>query len=146
MSGIALSCIMVQVSGKLNGIALSPFVYTDSTRGISFSLYHFCNNFKGFACSPYGISGVHVQSLKTSKFEGVALSFGFVYFYEIKGLIIGSALVSEKHKGISIGLYNHSKKLNGIQFGLFNYAGNNPRALRYLPIVNMHLGKRDRIF
>ena len=41
--------------------------------------------------------------------------------------------------GISIGLFNYSKKLKGFQFGLLNYVENNPKFLKIIPFINLHL-------
>ncbi len=46
---------------------------------------------------------------------------------------------NQKMSGISIGLLNTTSQLRGVQLGLLNYAGNNPRWLRLLPLVNLHL-------
>jgi len=42
-------------------------------------------------------------------------------------------------------LYNRTEELHGLQVGLLNYAGNNPKGLRMLPFVNMHLKKANRV-
>ena len=136
MNGAAFSFLAI-ASEKLNGFSASTLISTDTTRGVSFAFINFCNHFKGFSCSTHGI--LSLKSHKNSKFEGLAIAFGAVFFEEIKGVTVCGASISKRQKGLSIGLYNHTKNLKGIQFGLLNYAANNPRMLRYLPIINMHL-------
>ena len=48
-------------------------------------------------------------------------------------------LANQRFTGLSIGLVNYSAQLKGVQLGLLNYAGNNPRWLRLLPLINIHL-------
>ena len=48
-------------------------------------------------------------------------------------------MVNKRFTGVSIGLVNYTARLKGVQLGLTNYAGNNPRWLRLLPLVNVHL-------
>lgn len=56
------------------------------------------------------------------------------------GLVISPGFVlAEEVRGLAIGLVNYSGQLRGVQLGLFNYAANNPRGLRLLPLVNVHL-------
>jgi hypothetical protein len=43
--------------------------------------------------------------------------------------------------GLSVALYNRANELHGIQLGVLNYAGNNPKGLRMLPFINLHLRK-----
>ncbi|MFQ5629833.1 MAG: LA_2272 family surface repeat-containing protein [bacterium] len=38
-----------------------------------------------------------------------------------------------------MGIFNFAKKLKGFQIGFLNYAGNNPKWLRLLPLMNVHL-------
>ena len=38
--------------------------------------------------------------------------------------------------GLSIGLLNYAWEAHGLQIGVLNYAGNNPKGLRWLPILN----------
>ena len=48
-------------------------------------------------------------------------------------------MVNQSYTGLSIGLVNYTARLKRVQLGLANYAGNNPRWLRLLPLVNVHL-------
>jgi hypothetical protein len=58
-----------------------------------------------------------------------------------RGLLIAPYVrVSGDHHGVSIALLNRTRRLHGMQLGLFNWAGNNSRALRLLPIANVHRG------
>jgi len=47
--------------------------------------------------------------------------------------------VNDRFTGLSIGLINYTRQLKGVQLGLFNYAGNNPRWLKVLPLINLHI-------
>jgi len=48
-------------------------------------------------------------------------------------------LANRETVGLSIGLVNYTAELRGVQIGLLNYARNNPRWLRLLPFLNLHL-------
>ena len=75
-------------------------------------------------------SGVNARDV-----HGLAL--GIVNGVDVKSL--HGVWVNRDTQGLSIGLLNVARHLNGIQIGLLNYAGNNPKFLRLLPLVNAHL-------
>ena len=55
------------------------------------------------------------------------------------GLLTGAITQAKgEHHGLAIGIINTAARLRGVQIGLLNYAGNNPRGLRWLPLLNAH--------
>lgn len=93
-----------------------------------------------------GLGGVGAGEAIT----GIALSVVSVGARDIKGMTVsgfnGMSIkrgrlkrVNERMTGLSIGLVNATLHLKGVQIGVINYAGNHPRWLRILPLINLHL-------
>lgn len=56
------------------------------------------------------------------------------------GLAMGAFVkVKRQLGGVSIGILNYADSLNGLQIGILNYCGNNPKGLKLLPLINLHL-------
>jgi len=119
---------------------------------------------RGVACTLGGIGGESLDGIMVAglgmgasgRIRGVAIGSGLVFAPQVTGLAAGMLnglyidridledflhvkLANESFTGLSIGLVNYSARLKGVQLGLVNYAGNNPRWLRLLPLVNVHL-------
>ncbi len=61
---------------------------------------------------------------------------------ETPGLAVGALCRSSRlSRGMTVALINSTNRLQGVQLGLVNHAGNNPRGLKVLPILNVHLGR-----
>ena len=90
------------------------------------------------------------------RIRGIAVGTLVAFAPEVTGLMVGGLnglyidridledflhfeMANERFRGLSIGFVNYTAELKGVQLGLFNYAGNNPRWLRLLPLVNVHL-------
>jgi hypothetical protein len=90
----------------------------------------------------YGnIRGLTVGGYKTEarSLEGVNISIIRTKLRDLYGVsVAGYNHIQRDQFGLTIGLYNRAPSLNGIQIGLLNYAGNNPPALRWLPLINAH--------
>lgn len=59
-------------------------------------------------------------------------------------LLVGPVCLAQDSSlqtGITIGVLNVAKELRGIQIGLLNYAANNPPPFRWLPVLNLNLGR-----
>jgi hypothetical protein len=122
------------------------------------------NDLAGIACSPGVIGGERLDGLMlgglglgaVDRIRGIAAGSLLVFAPDVTGLAVGALngvyvdridledflhfnLANQRFTGLSIGLVNYTAELNGVQLGLFNYAGNNPRGLRLLPLVNLHL-------
>jgi hypothetical protein len=72
--------------------------------------------------------------------NGLAVGIISVGAEKVKG--VTSAILycySSKQYGLSIAGFNKTENLHGIQVGIINYAGNNPKLLKWLPIINFHL-------
>ncbi len=124
INGIAVSGLFVAGIQGINGLAIGGLAVSSDTKNIngvalSPGILYCGNNFKGI-----GVSGIFLRS---GVFKGLALA-GFAKTNQMFGL--------------SFALYNRTNELHGIMLGLLNYAGNNPRGLRMLPFLNMHLMKK----
>jgi len=137
----------------------------EDLRGIfAGGLFVGCENLDGIACSLGGIGGLSLDGIMLAglglgaeeRIRGIAIGSALVFAPEATGLTVGALnglyidridledflhfnLVNQRFTGLSIGLVNYSARLKGVQLGLVNYAGNNPRWLRLLPLVNVHL-------
>lgn len=121
MNGLAVSGLFTGTDGEINGVVLSPTVYSAS-------------RINGFSFGPGVI-------WSDSIVNGLAVSAGYVKADQMNGVSVSGFSNTKVAKGISIGVFNKTKELHGLQLGLINYAGNNPKLFRTLPLINIHLGK-----
>ncbi len=71
--------------------------------------------------------------------EGLAASVVHVRCERLHGLALGGwCRVMKEQQGVTVGLLNTARSLRGVQIGLLNHAANNPRYLRWVPILNLH--------
>lgn len=154
-------------SGKMNGINISFSVeskmsngiqigglasHTHTINGVSIaSIYHNANKINGIATS-FGINCDTLNGLFVG--FGVAASDPKWPNKVINGFAAGVFAVgaervngatfcfmwsySREHYGLSIAAVNETDNLHGLQIGLLNYAGNNPKLLRWIPLINFH--------
>lgn len=120
ISGVAISGISIVAHKAINGLAFSGLaVFTDEDiNGVASSL--------AFIYAGGGI-------------QGIALTVGYLETEIFKGVAIAAYAKTNQMNGLSIALFNRTNELHGVQFGLINYAKNNPRGLRILPFINLHL-------
>jgi hypothetical protein len=86
-----------------------------------------------------GIGGV---GLGAERFRGIGLAGGMLRAVDFGGL--GAAAycrTTRRQEGVTIALLNIARELHGVQVGVLNWAGNNPRGLRLLPVLNAHFGE-----
>jgi hypothetical protein len=126
-NGLVLGGLIVY-SEKFNGIGLAGIALAGDT-------------LNGLFISGYGVSYMG-QYCQIKLLNGIAIGGIGTSFKRVNGLTIGAINTSLEHYGLSIGIFNQTQKLKGIQIGLINYAANNPRFLRWLPLINLHF--RDR--
>jgi hypothetical protein len=119
ISGIAVSGICVGAHKAINGLAIGGLVVSNG-------------DINGVATGLAYISAGEV-------FRGLAVTAGYLKSDMFKGIAIASYARTNQMNGLSIALYNRTKELHGVQFGLLNYAENNPKGLRILPFINLHL-------
>ncbi|MBD3224589.1 MAG: hypothetical protein GF313_07660 [Caldithrix sp.] len=99
----------------------------------------------GFGTGAPVIKGMTLSGVASGaeKFIGVNGSIGVLRIPDggqFKGLSVSTFnWIKGNQTGITIGLLNIAKELNGLQVGILNYADNNPKWLRVLPILNVHL-------
>lgn len=121
-NGLSIASIW-QTSEKMNGVAVSFGIDSDTLNGL----------FVGF-----GLSSPR-RIIDDRVINGLAIGV-FVAAEKIRGVAIAlGESYSKKQIGISISASNKTDELHGLQIGLINYAGNNPRLLRWLPLINFHL-------
>lgn len=91
-----------------------------------------CETLTGVGISLFGVAG--------ETLEGAAVTVVWNQFEDARWLATGAVNRARyRMTGIQIGLINVAESLHGVQLGLINFAGNNPKYLRVLPIINMHL-------
>ena len=122
--------------GRIAGINLAPIgiVGREQVLGFNASLV---------VAGQGRVGGITVAGLTVSSgevVEGVTLSGLRVDTRDLLGLSIAPLnRVRGEQRGITIGLLNSARILKGVQVGLLNHAANNPPALRWLPLINLHL-------
>ena len=127
------------LTDTLRGFNLGLVVFSKHTSGIEISYMSVVDSLDGISLSIFGSGSSRL--VKNSRVRGLIAAGFFVSVDKVEGVTI-SAINDEKElKGLAIGIYNHSKKLRGVQLGLLNYVGNNPKGLRLLPFINIHLRK-----
>lgn len=124
-NGIAIGGLFTNVS-KINGIGIAGLGMIGDT-------------LNGFFIGGIGV-GKWQSVIPTDQINGIAIGILGTAADKVNGLTIGAINGSSQHNGLSIGIFNRTEKLRGVQLGLINYAGNNPKGLRWLPLINMHLG------
>jgi len=124
ISGIAISGIVLGARKAINGLAIGGLAVLTGgdISGVASSL----------ACIACG-----------KNIQGIAVTGGLLHSEMFKGVAIAGYAKTHQMHGLSIALYNRTKELHGIQFGLMNYAENNPKGLRMLPFINLHLRKNQ---
>ncbi|GIV59400.1 MAG: hypothetical protein KatS3mg043_0489 [Rhodothermaceae bacterium] len=137
LTGIALGGLGVGTGGNLTGIALGGL-------GVGTG-----GNLTGIALGGLGVGASRVEGALVAgvaagagEMTGLALAPGYFNLGR-DGLFRGLAVSAFNHirgeqRGLTIGLFNYARRLYGLQIGLLNYAGNNPKGLRLLPLVNLH--------
>jgi hypothetical protein len=124
MSGVALSGIGVGAAAAINGLAVGGLaVGTDG-------------NLNGLAASV-----AYIQSKGIVR--GLTATAGFLNAFTYKGIAVAGYSRSTQMHGLSMAVFNKTEELRGIQVGLLNIAKNNPKGLRVLPLINIHLKKNE---
>lgn len=152
LSGLSIGGLTVGAGDHINGLSLSG-LYTEGQKminGLACSGIFIASdgNINGLACSGLfvvaegeinGLTACAAAIWNENAFSGLALTIGYFYSANLKGLAVAGYSNTGKTNGLSVALFNRTKELHGIQLGLLNYAGNNPKVLRVLPVINLHL-------
>ena len=109
-------------------------------------------NIAGVGMGSQKIRGINVAlAIGGQRVSGITLAPAFMKVGEgsdsaMNGISVSAVnVVKGDQNGVTIGVVNTAHSLRGIQIGLINYVRDNPRGLRFLPILNMHFGgKRER--
>lgn len=122
LNGLSIAPVW-QTSKKLNGLGISFGIDSDTLNGV----------FAGFAIAPPN------ANIDNRVINGFAMGV-FVGAEKVKGLAIGLFhSYSKEQVGISVSVFNRTEELRGLQIGLLNYAGNNPKLLKWIPLINFHI-------
>ena len=153
--GLTLGGLVIGAGGNINGLCVSGLVTmaTESNQvisgifisGIGIGAHKAINGLAigGLAVGTDGdINGVcsslaYIYAGKN--FRGLSVTTGYLDSEMFKGVAIAGYAKTNQMHGLSIALYNRTRELHGVQFGLLNYAENNPKGLRMLPFINLHL-------
>ncbi|MFN8206722.1 MAG: hypothetical protein U0T82_04855 [Bacteroidales bacterium] len=142
---------LVVAGSKVNGIAVSGLIMggrTVSGIGIAGFMAGAEETFNGIVLSGIGISlenelnGIGISSsilVCNNTIRGTAITLGYLKSENLYGLAVGGYVAVSNMHGIAVSLFNNSKELHGLQLGVLNHAANNPRGLRWLPGMNLHL-------
>ncbi len=157
LNGLSFGGFVIGSGGNINGIAVSGLlIMSDSEKscisglaisGLGIGAKHRLNGIflAGFAIGTEGningISSSLAYIYAKQNYAGIALTPGYFKSDILKGIVIAAYTNTTQTFGLSIGLYNKTQELQGFQLGLWNHAGNNPRGLRNLPLINFHFGK-----
>jgi hypothetical protein len=139
LNGVSVGGLMIGSGGSMYGLSIAGlFIGTDEgdivrINGITVA---------GLAIGTDGdINGVasSLACLSARKNRGLAVTAGYLSSEIFKGVAIAGYSKTDQMHGLSVALYNEAEELHGVQFGLLNYAKNNPKGLRLLPFINLHL-------
>ena len=131
----------VNAVGTENGIMMGLF-YNGARKinGIGVGCLFASDTLNGLIIAPM-MSGKWFTDSLDNRVNGVTLAIVATKADVINGVAISAQNTSNEHKGLAVGVFNSTKRLKGIQIGLYNIALNNPKGLRRLPLINVHLGK-----
>jgi hypothetical protein len=139
LNGISIGGLFIGSGGDINGLSIGGLmILTDEDDVVSINGI----TVAGLAIGTDGdINGVasSLAILSARENRGLAVTAGYLKSEIFKGLAVAGYAKTDQIHGLSIALYNKTKELRGVQFGLLNYAENNPKGLRILPFVNLHL-------
>jgi hypothetical protein len=155
LSGLSLGGVVIGATGNIKGLSVSGLVlmadgHKSVISGIAMSGIGLgCGNtINGLAIAGLALGAdVDINGVTSSlayigcknRYQGLAVTGGYLDSKMFKGVAIAGFSKTNQLHGLSIGLYNRTKELHGIQLGFVNYAGNNPKGLRMLPFINLHL-------
>ncbi|MFT5052211.1 MAG: hypothetical protein ACI8QZ_003643 [Chlamydiales bacterium] len=152
MEGISLAGLATVAEGGLRGIGVSGLAtqFGDELNGIGIGgLAVASGDLKFRNLLPDGapdgdrhsrasgimLAGYRVQA---NSISGLAVAGLVTRSHDMNGLAVAAYNgVSGRQTGMSIGLFNYASELRGIQIGLLNHVGDNPKWLRWLPLINM---------
>lgn len=137
LGGITLAPLGAYAGGTVTGLTLTGGILRASYR------------VRGIQAAGLGSVTRHAQGLTMSPVviatSGTGLIVAPAYSHGGRtGHLIGASVSAFNHirgdqRGLTVGVLNIARRLHGVQIGLVNYAGNNPRFLRLLPGINVHL-------
>lgn len=122
LSGVAISGLLIASGHGINGIGIG---------GLSIISDHHINGMV--------LAGANIAA--TDYLNGLTATIGYLDAGIVRGVSVAGYSKTEATYGLSIALFNKTNHLHGLQLGLLNYAGNNPKGLKYLPLMNLNFGK-----
>jgi hypothetical protein len=76
--------------------------------------------------------------VRSPSVSGISVSALQLRTIRLRGASVAAYNSVREQHGLSIGIFNDARRLHGVQLGLLNRADNNPRATRWLPLINAH--------
>lgn len=138
LTGISLALLGAGAGRNMSGINLAGIgvVCGNALRGISFGgIGAGAPRVQGLAIGGVGAGGVYLDGVilaaafVTVADDGRLRGFSASAFNQIKGT----------QSGVAMGIVNYARRLNGVQIGVINYVRDNPKFLKVLPVLNVHL-------
>jgi len=116
---------------------------TSKVNGVNFTIGGYVQRFNGFNYSAMGCGSDYFNGVQGSIcFNAVYNKLNGVQFGLVNVVYDNITVKTSILNGIQIGIVNYCNDAQyGIQLGLLNIIKNNPRGLRYIPLVNFHFGK-----
>jgi len=126
--------------GSVNGVGLGMGLLTDDIKGVGLSMFHLTTGpSDGLFATLYYFSKPLDAGQTFNSLKGVVVAGWWTNICDVRGVTIAPINYAGRDAGLAVGGINATKELHGVQLGFLNYAGNNPKALRLLPLINMHL-------
>jgi len=120
LTGLSIAGLGLGAGESLKGIALAAGgIGAPSIKGINAALFIGGVETKGIQIAP---AYFRIQGEEDASMTGVSVSA----FNHIKG----------SQRGLAIGIFNYAYECKGVQIGLLNHIADNPRGLRWLPLIN----------
>jgi hypothetical protein len=142
----------------LYGLNLSLLTRMDNLYGLSFSLKTNQDSVYGLSCSVIQkcdeLYGMQIGFWNRILYKQYGLQVGIINLNgnigefckcpgTVKGVQLGLYNFTRTNYGLQIGLINNSDRGKGIQIGLLNRRGNNPKLLKWLPLINLKFNKEE---
>jgi hypothetical protein len=133
ITGISISVLAVGSGESVNGIAIAGLATGSPViRALAIAPFVGGKDLKGIFIAPLSLQmGSKEMDEETVIMKGISVSA----FNKVRG----------HQRGLTIGALNYATHQHGLQLGILNYVKDNPKGLRWLPLFNMHFGKKPVI-
>jgi len=131
ISGLSLSVLAVGSGESLKGIVVAGLAAgSPEIRALAIAPFVGGKDLKGIFIAPLSLQmGNKEMDEETVTMKGISVSA----FNKVRG----------HQRGLTIGAFNYATRQHGLQLGILNHVKDNPKGLRWLPLFNMHFGKKQ---